>query len=121
MIKHLLALAVLLASTLAHAEPLEDWTDTDKMLLASSTVMIMADWAQTRYIVRHPEYHERNRIMGPHPTMGIVNSYFIGALAANYLIAEYFPGTRTELLIAVTVVEGITVRQNRMLGLRFAF
>jgi hypothetical protein len=53
--------------------------------------------------------------------MGTVNSYFIAGLAANYLTAKYYPESRTEILIAVTVTQGITVRNNRMLGIRFAF
>ena len=121
MVKQLLALIMVVAST-AHADSLEDWSDLDKTLLAASSAMIITDWAQTRYIVKNSDrYHERNLIMGPYPSMGTVNTYFVAGLAANYLMAKYYPESRTEILIAVTVVEGVTIRNNRMLGIRFAF
>jgi hypothetical protein len=121
MLKHLLAMILFVASS-AHADSLESWSDLDKTLLATSSALIIADWAQTRYVVKNSDrYYERNQIMGTHPSMGTVNSYFMVGLAANYLIAKHYPESRTEILIAVTVAQGITVRNNRMLGIRFAF
>lgn len=122
MIKAILLSITLLFTQFTHAE---EWSELDKKLLIASEVLLVADWMQTRQIVKNPDrYHETNPILGKHPSLGEVNTYFISCMVANYYLADWLgndDNKRTIYLSTVTVVQGVTVRNNYLLGLRFAF
>lgn len=53
----------------------------DDFRIAANT-LILADWAQTRYISTHPDdYYETNSSLGEHPSIGKVNRHFLITLA----------------------------------------
>jgi hypothetical protein len=101
----------------------EEWTTSTKILTTTAMALTVADWGQTRDIVKRPsEYRELNPILGPQPSMGKVNSYFIGALVAQYLVAEYLPDPlKTMVLSGVLGMQLTTVGNNRSIGLKINF
>ena len=48
-----------------------------------STVMLIADFGQTRYIAKSHRHYEKNIGLGKQPTLNDVNKYFTGAIALN--------------------------------------
>lgn len=68
-------------------------TETLTLLLALITLNV-ADWGQTLDIARNPtEYHEYNPILGDHPSVSDVNTYFAIAIpvqiGVGFLLEEY--------------------------------
>jgi hypothetical protein len=119
--KKLIALLLLVCNA-AQAELLEDWSETDKRLFIASQAALMIDWKQTREIASNPsQYGERNKILGEHPSMARVNTYFASALVANYLIADYLTNYRTEYLSGIVLFEVSVIGHNKNLGLKIGF
>ena len=91
-------------------------------LHVASNVLFIADWSQTRAIAAHPQrFREQNILLGEHPSIGAVNSHFIGALLINNALYYALPtenGKRAWSLIVVGV-EGERVANNARIGIRF--
>ena len=95
---------------------------TTYILWVLMNLSLVADWGQTRSIAYHPEYHENNPILGRHPSVSRVDTWFIGALAVSngIMIAlpkkyrPYYAGT-------VTAVETYLVVHNNSIGLKIDF
>ena len=90
-------------------------------LHTTSNALIVADWAQTRYIAANPQqFHELSPLLGSHPSVGAVNRHFVGSLLVNNAIYYVLPenGKRNWSLI-VTGVEGTLVAHNASIGIRF--
>lgn len=92
-------------------------------LHTTSNVLLVADWAQTRYISKHPqEYRELNPTLDDHPSIGAVNTHFAVALLANntlyYLLSD--KNRRTWSLV-LDGMEGACVANNARIGVRFNF
>lgn len=50
------------------------------------------DWAQTREIAANPDkYHERNPILGKHPSQAEVNRYFMLTGLGHYALSKMLP------------------------------
>lgn len=100
-----------------------DWTRTDSAFQIASSALIVADWAQTREIAKHPErWRETNLILGEHPSRGKVNAYFAACLVGNAAIAYALPAPyRRWWQIATVVVEAGYVAHNYHLGIRVSF
>lgn len=56
--------------------------------------LIIADWAQTRYIADSDAYYETNNMLGRYPTTGEVNKHFITYLllsnATSYMLPDKY-------------------------------
>lgn len=100
-----------------------NWTPTDKALLAASTTMLILDWGQTLYIAKNPvRFHELNPILGEHPSVGSVNTYFAAAIIGNYLLADWLGATNRRLYLGgITALEAGVVLHNRGLGIKVSF
>ena len=100
-----------------------DWEQTDTVLLATALTASALDWAQTRYIARHPDrFHEINPILGRHPSVGRVDAYFaLCGLAAVGLTAVLSKTHRRWFLAGVTVVETAFVLHNDGIGIKARF
>ena len=100
-----------------------DWTPADKSLLAASTALLIIDWGQTRYIAKNPtRFHELNPILGRHPSIGRVNTYFAGAIIGNYLLADWLGPTNRKLYLGgITALETVVVIRNKGIGIKVAF
>lgn len=92
-------------------------------LLWTAEATLAADWLQTRQIALHPEkYYEINPLIGPHPSQGLVNSYFALCALAEYKSASYLPKREREwFLLALTSMEASYVAHNWRVGLRIGF
>lgn len=101
----------------------DDWTMEERTTFAVSSVLLVADWAQTRQIVLNADsFHETNPVLGTHPSMGRVNAYFATALALNYVIGNSLPtGWRKAWFIGVQSVEANVVQHNLSIGLDLSF
>jgi hypothetical protein len=101
----------------------EEWSKTDIVFEATYLTLHLVDWGQTLDIVnRHETYHERNPILGKHPTREQVNTYFaLTALAhlaiANWLDAPY----RNYFQVGTIALEAVVIGNNFAIGLRVAF
>lgn len=67
------------------------WTRADTARQAAIVALQVADWQQTRWIVRHPDgWHETNPFLGDHPSMDRVDTYFpvliLGHAAISYAL-----------------------------------
>ncbi len=95
------------------------------ILLAILVAELLFDAAQTRYIARHAAegYSERNRFLGRHPSVLLVNRWFllsIGVLAAAVwrLWRGDFDGAALILLIIGITVETACIVRNWRNGIR---
>ncbi len=117
--KTLLAL-ILLSCSLAQAD---EWDTTDKALAATALTAEVMDWHQTREIAHNPQsFHELNPILGQHPSVRDVNRYFIGSIAATYLLADALPENWRKMFLAgAATVEIGVVAHNYHIGLGSGF
>lgn len=91
--------------------------------LALALTLQTADWAQTRTIARDPmHWSEMNPVLGRHPSIGRVNTYFLAATAAQVGLHYALPQPwRQYHAYAWIAVEGGFVAHNAMLGVRMSF
>ena len=100
----------------------DPWTQADWNRQFAYTVLDLADWAQTRYIATRPQFHETNRFLGEHPSLGKVNNYFAATLAAHWLITDLLPSRYRPVWQYGTITfEAYFVLHNRSLGVGFKF
>jgi len=118
---------VIVAWLLMHALQMNDahaeWTPADTKREAIWLGIHAVDWGQTRYIAEHPDkFSERNFILGKHPSVGQVNTYFVLTSALHYwLMRRMEPETR-KMLQWVTIGIGTSnVANNYHLGVRIGF
>lgn len=90
-------------------------------LHTTSNVLLVADWAQTRYISTHPQqYQEMNPTLDDHPSIGAVNVHFIGALALNNAVYYLLPeNKRRNWSLMMVGIEGVCVGNNARIGVKF--
>jgi len=63
--------------TASTCKAIDNWTTTDTILQTAVVSTLTVDWLQTRYTAKHPDmFYETNPIMGKHPSVGTVNTYF---------------------------------------------
>lgn len=112
--------AVLTFSPKASAEP---WDTGDKVLGVAAVTTLVIDWGQTRYIAKHPDkYREKNKILGEHPSVGRVNTYFVCYIAGTLLVADWFsPNNRKGFLMGLTIVEFSVTQKNKSIGVKWEF
>lgn len=104
------------------------WTTTNTVLTLTSLLAIGTDWRQSRYMSTHNpsdpnmKFQETNPILGPHPTLGQVNSIFAAVIPAHLLLAYFLdnPG-RNIYLFAITAAEAIFAAKNFSVGARVEF
>ncbi len=102
----------------------EDWSTKDTIRQGVFTGITMMDWAQTRYIAKHPiEFRETNPVLGKHPSIGSVNNYFavsiIGHAAVSYMLPA---GAWREGWQYVWIgIEVGAVAHNYSMGIRMSF
>ena len=117
----LLVLAFVLFPSLCQAtDPRET---TDYALAGAAVAALAVDWGQTRHIAKNPQrFAETNPILGPSPSVGKVDAYFVGAIVGTVALAHVLPGDWRQLFLGgVLALELSVVNQNRSLGIKMAF
>lgn len=100
----------------------DEWSAADKALLAGAIGTLSADWAQTRYIASHADYHEKNKMLGQHPSMGRVNWYFAGSIAGTVGIAYALPSNYRKIFLGgIVLLETSVVLHNNSIGIGMKF
>lgn len=119
------------------------WNQNDTALL----ILEIIDWGQTRYISKYgiekktivepgdiinpePEvytlteekYHEINPILGPHPSLGKVNTYFLICIGTDILVAQYAnPKIHKWWQTIGIILETYCVANNWRIGVKIDF
>lgn len=111
---------LLVCSIAAHAD---DWTKTDTGLEVAWLTLHALDWGQTRYIARNPDlFYERNPILGDHPSVGRVNTYFALTAIAHYGVSQWLSPSNRRIWQTVSIgFAAGTVNANYNIGVRLDF
>ena len=120
--KNVLLSIILLFSSQAHAQ-WDTWTQDEQRMFIASNIAITADWITTRNMTSRwgEGYYEKNNILGPYPSRDRVDLYFIGLLAANYYVADYFGKYKIYYFAYRTTEHGYAAISNHNIGLRLSF
>jgi hypothetical protein len=103
------------------------WTDSKLTngLMISANVLMVADWAQTRYIADNPDYHEKGvaqSFIGSRPSSGDVNRYFGASLIVMNLAGYFLPQKHKDMFyIGVTIYESEYIKSNNKIGIHLEF
>ena len=120
--KNIILSIILLFSSSAFAQ-WDTWADDEQRMFVASNIAIVADWATTRNMTSrwNEGYYEKNVILGPYPSRDRVDLYFIGLLAANYYVADYFGKYKIYYFVYRTATHGAAAINNHNIGLRLSF
>lgn len=100
----------------------KDWTREDTNRQAVVTALLVVDWGQTRYIAKHPEFHETNPLLGEHPSIGQVNNYFVASILAHATVSMILPPDWRKGWQYIWIgIEADTVDRNRHIGIKVSF
>ena len=96
-------------------------TGTDYVLLGTSTTFLAADWLTTVDVVRRGG-PETNVFIGPHPSVGRLNTYVALCAIANLSVARISkPSLRRVVWIVVSAAEAKATLHNLGLGYHLNF
>jgi len=103
----------------------DDWSKEDTYRQAALTALLVADWAQTRYIAKNPDkFHEidASRFIGEHPSTGKVNVYFATYIVSNATVSYLLPQNWRQAWQYLYIgYETKTVLKNRSIGIKMDF
>ncbi len=120
----IILIGVTLAGCSTHASNWKEWDTEKRTVFAASNIALVADWSTTINITKRYDenYHERNPILGRHPSRGDVNKYFVARTMLNYQMARYLPDPWDKWSLSfTTLVHGKAASDNIGLGLEFDF
>ena len=118
--KHILIILLFLPA-IALADP---WTTGEKVAEGAYLTLHLVDWSQTRYIATHPSryYESFNSVLGPHPSVGRVNMFFLGTAIAQPIIASLLPSDwRRAWLAAGIGMEFALTTRNAAIGIKMDY
>lgn len=101
----------------------DPWETTDYALAGATLAALAVDWGQTRYIAKNTHrYNETNPMLGATPSVGKVDTYFVGAMVGTVALAHVLPNDWRQLFLGgVLALELGVINQNRSLGIKMAF
>ena len=117
-----LVIAIFIIGALTNPSPAEDkWTKTNTVMELSWISLHLVDWGQTLQIAKNPNrFHERNPILGRHPSIRSVNRFMIIGLVTHVSASFVLPhDIRNFWQVTSIVVAGIIVTNNFKIGLTF--
>lgn len=119
MIKKLLVSASLAALT-AVAQAGDPWSEDQQASGIALGTLLIVDYLQTRQIAKQPEiYHEINPVIGKHPSISTVNTYFAGVAILGYLALDALPSDMRSWTLGAGIVLELTVTaHNNTIGLK---
>tara|TARA_B100001057_G_scaffold496421_1_gene597864 strand:- start:12 stop:362 length:351 start_codon:yes stop_codon:yes gene_type:complete len=102
-----------------YKEPL---TEVDKVNVVLFNVLQGIDMLQTLEIANNDNYHEKNKILGKHPSEAQVIAYFISRGFAHYHVTKMIPLKYRNIWHTYNVVYNYDViRDNHNIGIRIDF
>lgn len=97
-----------------------DWSQVDTQRQAAYLVLHAADWRQTRTIAKDDRFVEVNPILGPEPSTGEVDRYFLATALLHTAIAyNLSPEWRKGFQYVTIGVQATAVGHNYRLGVKF--
>lgn len=128
----LFALSFLVGPTHAEGLKLDPWTREDTYRQSALTALLVIDWAQTRWFIRHNEqcagtpgcaiWPETNPLLGTYPTIGKVNNYFAASIIGHAAIGYMLPSAWRHGWQYVWIgIELNTTARNQRLGVKMDF
>lgn len=121
--KKLIIIVLFLVLTPVYSFSFDKWSNQDYALQGLVVSTLVMDWSQTRYIARNSMvFHENNFILGEHPSVNRVNSYFISSITVNTLIVYLLPSQyRSYWQYATIAVESGFIYHNYCVGIKMRF
>lgn len=115
----LLLVLLLLVAPAARAS---DWRPIDTGTVAAMETVLAFDMMQTLDIQNHPEQHETNPILGPHPADQQVLAYF-AAIGAGVAVGYYYTPKSFRMYWPIVIIgmELPVILKNKSLGLTIHF
>ena len=101
-----------------------DWSPSDTKREVAYLTLHIIDWAQTRDIARNPREgrKESNPILGPAPSVGEVNSYFMATGLGHLAISYLLPSNPRFMWQGFTItIEAFVIGHNYSAGVGFDF
>lgn len=96
-----------------------DWTRGDTIRQGAVITLSVIDWGQTHEIARRPDHFEANPILGPDPSPGEINRYFIASIALHTAAVVILPHRIRKWVQIVSIYnEGSVVLHNYNAGIR---
>ena len=119
-IKILIILVLLLNTEFSFAE---NWTKKDTYTELAFLSIHFLDYQTTIDIAKKPNlYVEKNIILGEHPSIGRVNTYFISTAIIHPIISYYLPKKYRKTFQYFSIgVSTLAVTNNLSCGLKFQF
>ena len=101
----------------AHAD---EWTTADTYREATFQTLWIVDALQTHTIAENADcWHEKNKYLGTHPTVGAVNRYFLVGALVHAGVSYLLPKSFREPFQYVTIgIEVGYVENNFSIGIR---
>ena len=89
----------------------------------ATNALTIVDWAQTRYIAKHPgRYYETNPLLGRHPSVSRVDNYFAACWVADQIIVWVLPLIWSRLYLTSRFMVGYNaVTNNAEIGIKVDF
>ena len=112
-------LLLLILSCPAYAEPIGEWSDTDKTLFTTAEVLLVVDCGQAL----DGKYHnstDKNPIVNSASPDG-VKAYFATCMLGLWWFCENFPQYRETTLALVNSLEIYVINDNAAMGYRINF
>lgn len=106
--------------TPAQATEIADFSAPQQALYLGMQAATVIDWAQTRDISKRPgELAEANPILGQHPSIGKVNTFFVLRLIGQHYGAKALPDEyRTPVLVALNLAYASVAARNHSMEVK---
>lgn len=116
--KWFITIIILLLPNISHA-----WDKMDTALQLTYLGLHVMDWGQTLDIAKSPNKHEElNPILGKHPSIDKVNSYFVLTGVGHTVISLLLPKPYRNYWQLITIgIESNCVYHNYRMGVRINF
>ena len=110
----------LLPGYLYAADP---WTRQDTYREIAALTLRTIDWKTTRDIARNPDkYIEANPLLGDHPSIGKVNTFFVLTTIIHPVISYYLPRDYRTVFQYISIgISGTAATVNLWSGLKVRF
>lgn len=100
----------------------DSWTTQDTILQSAFAVVMIGDWAQTRFITYSPNYHDTNIFLGENASYKKINIYFASCFILHTGIAYILPQNYRTIWQTIWItIEGNQIYQNYSIGCKMRF